>query len=118
MGNDLEQDDEIIELTQVLDDESLNTLEQDSQDHEVIELTDIHIPTDETQDNDLVVDSSLVESSISQEKLDEALERVIEKKFAGKIEKILFEVMEKVIEKEIVDLKARLQKDLDEIGNT
>jgi hypothetical protein len=118
MGNDLEQDDEIIELTQVLDDESLNTLEQDSQDHEVIELTDIHIPTDETQDNDLVVDSSLVESSISQEKLDEALVRVIEKKFAGKIEKILFEVMEKVIEKEIVDLKARLQKDLDEIGNT
>ncbi len=58
------------------------------------------------------------DSSISQEQVDAALERVIEKKFAEKIEKILFEVMERVIEKEVVDLKARLQKDLDEIGNT
>jgi len=149
MGNDLEQEDEIIELTQVVDDDFLNVSEQDVQgqdaldhdaldhdtldhdtlDQEIIELTDIHTNTDEVQadevqaeepdDNDLDMESVLMgDSSISQEQVDAALERVIEKKFAEKIEKILFEVMERVIEKEVVDLKARLQKDLDEIGNT
>jgi len=134
MDNDLEQEDEIIELTQVLDDDFLNASEQDVSNHdtfvqntvdlEIIELTDIHtkveeIQADETQGNALDAESVLMlDSSISQEQLDAALERVIEKKFAGKIEKILFEVMERVIEKEVVDLKARLQKDLDEIGNT
>ena len=45
------------------------------------------------------------------------MERVVEKKFADKIETILFEVMEKVIEKEIKEIKESLQKDLDQIGN-
>jgi len=53
---------------------------------------------------------------VSREVLDAALERVIEKKFSETIEKILFEVMEKVIQKEITDIKASLQKDLDDIG--
>ncbi len=57
-----------------------------------------------------------IESKITQEQVDAALERVIEKKFAKKIEKILLEVMEKVLEKEIVDIRKRLQKDLDEIA--
>ena len=137
MDNDLEQDDEIIELTQVVDEESLHGLDQgrsepDALEDEIIELTDIHTSADEIraeeiqdndlaeeiQDNDLAGESGLmVDPSVSREQLDAALERVIEKKFTGKIEKILFEVMEKVIEKEVVDLKARLQKDLDKIGN-
>ncbi len=54
--------------------------------------------------------------NISSEQVETALERVIEKKFAQKIESILFEVMERVIEKEIAEIRATLQKDLDNIG--
>jgi len=52
---------------------------------------------------------------ISQEQVESALERVIEKKFADKIESILFEVMEKAIEKELASINERLQKDVDQI---
>ena len=54
---------------------------------------------------------------MSQEQVEAALELVIEKKFADKIEIILHEVTEKVIEKEIVEIKKSLQKDLDQMGN-
>lgn len=53
--------------------------------------------------------------NVTQEQLEAALERVIEKKFADKIEALLFESMEKVIKKEIVEIKDRLQKDLDQM---
>ncbi|WP_457553892.1 hypothetical protein [Desulfobacula sp.] len=55
-------------------------------------------------------------SSLDKEQLEAALERVIEKKFADKIDVILFEAMEKVIKKEILKIKKRLQKGLDQIG--
>ncbi|PIE61600.1 MAG: hypothetical protein CSA29_02470 [Desulfobacterales bacterium] len=55
-------------------------------------------------------------SSVSHTEFEAALERVIEKKFSQTIETILFELTEKVIEKEIADIKASLQKDLDDIG--
>ncbi|NOX33232.1 MAG: hypothetical protein GXP56_05775 [Deltaproteobacteria bacterium] len=94
-------------------------------DEEIIELTDI--VEDESHDLDLDIvkeehfEEELVESvqdlSVSPEVLEAALERVIEKKFADKIEAILFEVMEKVIGKEIGEIKESLQKDLDQIGN-
>ena len=45
---------------------------------------------------------------MSPEQVEVALERVIEKKFADKIEGILFEVMEKVIEKEITEIRESL----------
>jgi hypothetical protein len=51
--------------------------------------------------------------NIDQEQIETILERIIEKKFAGKIESILFEVMENVIEKQIVEIKESLQKDLE-----
>ncbi|MCF6246550.1 MAG: hypothetical protein L3J69_04220 [Desulfobacula sp.] len=54
---------------------------------------------------------------VSAEQLESALERVIEKKFADKIESILFEVMENVIEKELASIKKSLQQDLDQIEN-
>lgn len=54
--------------------------------------------------------------TISDEQLDAALERVIEKKFADKIEVVLLEVMQQVIEKEISQIKQTLQEDLDQIG--
>lgn len=52
---------------------------------------------------------------ISEEKMEAALERVIEKKFTQKIESILFEVMERVIRDQIREIKDSLQKDLDDI---
>lgn len=57
------------------------------------------------------------EIALSSEQIEAALERVIEKKFANKIETILFEVLEKVIEREIAEIRESLQKDLDQIGN-
>lgn len=59
-----------------------------------------------------------VEPAVTQEQVDAALERVIEKKFAKIIEKSLLEVMEKVLEREIVDIRKRLQNDLDEISDS
>jgi len=46
-----------------------------------------------------------------------ALEKVIEKQFADKIETILFQVIERVIEREITGIRESLQKDLDQIEN-
>ena len=55
--------------------------------------------------------------NVTQEQVEAALERVIEKTFADKIEAILFEKMVTVVEREIADIKDRLQKDLDQIGD-
>ena len=57
------------------------------------------------------------EIKIDQAQIEVILERIIEKKFADKIESILFEVMENVIEKQIIEIKESLQKDLEQIGN-
>lgn len=54
--------------------------------------------------------------NVSQTMIDAALERVIEKKFAGRIDSILFDVMERVIQREIEEIKVKLQKDFDQIG--
>ncbi len=62
--------------------------------------------------------ATAIEPASTQEQVDAALERVIEKKFAKIIEKSLLEVMEKVLEREIVDIRKRLQNDLDEISNS
>ncbi len=171
MVDNTEKDDGIIELTQVVEEETSDATDQD-----VIELTDIDtqiegtkqdyldldfdtspedadtnglfddgdlafdIDLDETtakvseQENDIsepaepilpVTDSpdsgspvTAIEPAVTQEQVDAALERVIEKKFAKIIEKSLLEVMEKVLEREIVDIRKRLQNDLDEIANS
>lgn len=119
-------DDGIIELTQVMEAES-------SESGEILELTQMAgeeeplMPEDavmpgtaevpeapEAGDGDLEVPNL---KNISQEQLDAAIERVVEKKFAQRIEKILFEVTETVIKREIAEIKAGLQKDLDDIDN-
>ena len=117
-----EQDDEIIELTQVVEAELSDGPGQD-----VIELTDIHtqvevaaqleeISLEPVIDDDSAPEPLVaIESSISQEQLEAALERVIEKKIATIIEQNLGEVMEKVVEREIVGIRQRLQASLDEI---
>ncbi|MBU1195235.1 MAG: hypothetical protein KKE62_15960 [Proteobacteria bacterium] len=64
-----------------------------------------------------VVNAPAPEMNFGAEDIEAALERVIEKKFAGRMETLLFEVMEKVIEKEILQIKSRLLKDLDQNEN-
>ncbi len=54
--------------------------------------------------------------SVPDEQIEAALERVIEKKFAEKIEPLLFDTMERVILQEIQKIKAALLKDMDQIG--
>lgn len=88
----------------------------DEQDPDPVEEKDtvpVEEPEPELPDDKLISDAGPV---ISSDQIEAALERVIEKKFAQKIESILFEVMERVIEKEIMEIKETLQKDLDNIG--
>jgi hypothetical protein len=119
LGED-ETDEGIIELTSIV--------ENEVDDETIIELTDIveedapglsiEITTeDQIEVEEKIEVAAIPDLSVTQEQVEAALERVIEKKFADKIEAILFEKMEKVIEREIADIKNRLQKDLDQIGN-
>jgi hypothetical protein len=56
------------------------------------------------------------EMSVSEAQIEAALERIIEKKFAEKIEPLLFDTMERVILQEIQKIKTALLKDMDRIG--
>ncbi len=119
MVDNTEQDDGIIELTQVVGENS------SASNQDVIELSDV-ARIEETIENDLDLELDFdagasipsLESAITPEQVDAALERVIEKKFAKKIERNLLEVMEKVLEREIVDIRDRLKNNLDEMTNS
>ena len=141
-ANDDESGEEIIELTDIVMDEP-----DSGADDNIIELTDIakhedmdfnldivRVETDtgtedfdlgleleekvktapEDQNRDLEFPSSL---ALTSEQVEAALEKVIEKQFADKIQTILFQVVEKVIEKEITGIRESLRKDLDQIEN-
>ena len=113
MVQDYDYDDDVIELTEVVTEESSpqmqETIELSQQDPEPGDLFSQDVPL--AMENS---EESMPE--LEQHDLEAALEKVIEKKFSETIEKILFEVMEKVIKKEIEEIKAGLQKDLDDIG--
>ena len=108
------EDDDVIELTDIVEDDA------DAGDDGMIELTDI-VEDDgdmsEPAETPVLAQAAAAAPEIRMEDLEAALERVIEAKFSDKIESILFEVMERVIEKEIAQIKESLQKDLDQIGN-
>ncbi|WP_321493063.1 hypothetical protein [uncultured Desulfobacter sp.] len=106
-------DDDIIELTEVV------TEDTSPNDQEIIELTQERPDSQGEIFDDVVLagdDNENVMPSIGRADIEAVLEKLIEKKFSETIEKILFEVMEKVIKQEIEDIKAGLQKDLDDIG--
>ena len=123
-GKDPSTQDDIIELTDIADVEKSSSTQED-----IIELTDIvedqsavldlemNYPLDEVPVESVAVTEPGMELSVSQEQLETALERVIEKRFADKIDILLIEGMEKVIKKEINQIKERLQKDLDQMEN-
>jgi len=105
--------DDVIELTEVVTEES------SPKDQEIIELTQ-EAPDPETLLSDDVSfpskEGENIMPSLDRADIEALLEKIIEKKFSATIEKILFEVMEKVIKREIEDIKAGLKKDLDDIG--
>nr|WP_320192840.1 hypothetical protein [uncultured Desulfobacter sp.] len=108
-----DNEDDIIELTEVATEES-TPKEQD-----IIELTEQPSDTEAALCDEISLerkDSENAEPSLDQSDIEAVLEKLIEKKFSEIIEKILFEVTEKVIKREIEDIKAGLKKDLDDIG--
>jgi hypothetical protein len=135
MVDNTELDDGIIELTQLVEEDS-----SAGSDQEVIVLTDIQAQPEEIEETGLELDlddgkpptddillleesevasdpeGSFAIESITPEQVEAALERVIEKKFAAIIEKSLVDVMEKVVEREIADIRKRLQADLDKMA--
>jgi phage gp29-like protein len=120
-------DDEIIELTQVVDEEP------SAKEEDVLELTQVAEDQDEVLElareaaAEAETDTGAFESvqektdqpdlSLTQEQLEAAIERVIEKKFSRQIEKLLFEVTETVIKREIGAIKAELKKELDDLDD-
>jgi hypothetical protein len=124
---------DIIELTDIVEDQSaeldLDSIKEDSfEAKENLELEDdisfkeeleleIDDPVDEVALEPSVVTEPATELSVTQEQLEAALERVIEKKFADKIDRLLMDGMEKAIKKEIVEIKERLLKDFDQMEN-
>ena len=134
MVGETKQDDPIIELTDVVEDGedmedilSDDTFSEDeipdgSFDDNAIELTDmeevsdIEMDIEDIESEDPVQDDPSEEMPVSQEQIEAALERVIEKKFAQKIEPLLFDTMERVILQEIQKIKTALLKDMDRMG--
>lgn len=134
-----DDDDDIIELTDVAAPEEtpdgMNSAADSEYDIELVSPdepeTILSLDEDDEDDPDFGFETETGESDekadadtglpadvqISMEQLETALERVIERKFAEKIDAVLFEVMESVIKKEIDSLKEKLLKDLDQIGN-
>ncbi len=132
--------DDVMELTDIAEDENIS-LDPDIEDelpHDIIEMEVEESETEESETEEFETDefetdefetedveqteddfnkAAIQDLDIDQEQIESVLERVIEKKFYGKIENILFEVMENVIEKQIIEIKESLQKDLDQIDN-
>ena len=113
MADNTGQDDQIIELTDIVDDVDAVS-EDEMADDDIIELTDIDAAPDDPEEGTVLPD----EGSVSQEQIEVALERIIEKKFSEKIDVILFDVMERVISREIREIRENLQKDLNQIGTS
>ncbi|MCP3900000.1 MAG: hypothetical protein GY707_09840 [Desulfobacteraceae bacterium] len=78
------------------------------------QLADVYDDEDE-EDND--VDEKDPEIIVEPEKIEAAIEKIVQEKFSDNIESVLFGIMEKVMEKEIAEVKKNLQNDLDDITN-
>jgi len=140
MAGETGQDDQIIELTEVVDDEA--NMVDASSDDDIIELMDLESETGDMADSAMLPDDAMGDdvpgeelpgeevpgedtpgeevlqavAAISPQQVEAALERVIEKQFADKIEPLLFDTMERVILSEIKKIKKTLLKDMDQIG--
>ncbi len=113
MADNTGQNDQIIELTDIVDTVDAVS-ENEMADDDIIELTDIDAAPDDPEVHKVLPDEAVV----SQQQVEAALERIIEKKFSEKIDVILFDVMERVISREIREIRENLQKDLDQISTS
>lgn len=113
MADNTGKDDQIIELTDIVDDADAVSGDEMADD-DIIELIDIDVAPDAPEGHNVQPD----EPAVTQQQVEAALERIIEKKFSEKIDVILFDVMERVISREIREIRENLQKDLDQIGTS
>jgi len=113
---------DIIELTDIVEDQGgvleLETPSDDTADlsKDPVEILEMDDPVDVVEVEPYAAEQPAQELSVTQEQLEAALERVIEKKFGDKIDILLNDGMEKVIKKEIIEIKEQLNKDLDLMG--
>ena len=109
---ELDEDADQYEETAEPDDETVTppeTLFEDIVDE--IETEDIGVSGDESVDVPLAVGGIAAMDATSQDKLEETLEQVIERKFSGKIEMLITQIIEKAVSKEIQRLKKILLED-------
>jgi hypothetical protein len=127
----LGEDEEIIELTDVIDESPLETEDQpfeltdepddaidedlmlDEDEDDFVSSLGVEIDTEEESSEELDTISVPEQApvSVTPEQVEEALERVIKKMFSEKIEGILIGVIEKAVAKEINRLKSALLED-------
>ncbi len=55
--------------------------------------------------------------NVDREQIEAVLERVIEKKFGDRMDNLISDVMEKILKKQIIELKKSLLKDLDQLDD-
>ncbi len=122
---------DIIELTNIVEDDTavldMDSIKKDDfksgenleQEDDIPFKEDLELeqddPVDEIPFEQYVATAPDLASRVTQEQLEAALERVIEKKFADKLDILLVEGMEKAIKKEIIEIKERLKKALDQM---
>ena len=126
-------EDEIIELTDII------SIGPGYEEKESIELTELVERTDRDSDSDIIPEDLRENedepelffdykdkylkyeenktdfTGVTQEELEAALEKVIEKQYTDKIEGFVLQTVEKVIEKEISELKESLKKDFEKM---
>ena len=106
MADEMKHDEAVIELTELLE----SDLEiSEPEEEEILDLTEV-VP-EETEETPAAVDLSQLD--ISDAQIIQALENVIEKRFSGRLKAAFLETMEKVLTKEIAEIKENLQKDLE-----
>ena len=124
----LEGDEEIIELTDVVDESPLEAEEEtleitddpddaadedldfgDNDEDDFVSSMGVEIePEEDSEELDTISAQGQAPVSVTSEQIEEALEGVIKKMFSEKIESILVEVIEKAVAKEIARLKSAL----------
>jgi len=115
------EDDEIIELDAPVNDQDQPDSLDDSG---VIDLMDVVEPVPAAHDDLQAVDAPAVDGdaaeplpvNVSEAQLEAALERVIEKTYAMKIEQLILQRVEKTVKREIEKIKKEILEDSDDMS--
>ena len=104
-GSEFDLDEDFIELTQIVD-------EDKSLDEDIIELTEPLVNVDET--DPIIGVSTGNEDHISEAQIQSVLEKIIEEKYAHRMDELFSDTIHKVVEKEMEKIKNSLLKALAE----